>query len=318
MTINFSQSTNTPFLNTAMVKIDDNIELCVETGGNPSNPALLLIMGLGCQMIFWPDTFVKKLIDAGFYVIRFDNRDVGLSSKIKTKTNHRPNPWLMLGRFTLGLNNPKDLVPYTLHDMAEDTVKLLDKLAIDKTNIIGASMGGMIAQLIAAKHPSRVLNLGLLFTSNNRAALPPAYPKQLKAMFGNPDGYDEASIIMHTAKMHQAIGSPNLVDRDYALDIAKRGYKRQFYPRGFFQQANAILSTGSLVKYDKKITANTIVVHGTKDRLLQPAHGKSVARNIKNAQFYPVKGMGHDILPCFEDELVSAFTVVFSKNEQVI
>lgn len=286
------------------VKLKNGLELHVEVGGNPSHPTVLLIMGLGAQLLFWPDFFCKSLIDQGFYVVRFDNRDIGLSSKIHYQGKHL-NTLKLMGRFSLGLGNQG--APYTLYDMAEDVAMLMDELAISHANVIGASMGGMIAQIFAAKYPEKVEKLGLLFTSNNQAFLPPPFPKQLFSLIGRPKSSDENSIIDHNLKLYQIIGSPGYVNQIEAIQTAKKLYQRNYYPTGVLQQFLAILCTGSLVKVDHQISQPTLVVHGSKDRLLPPKHGKAVAKAISNAKFELIQGMGHDIPAHFIPQLSGLF-----------
>jgi pimeloyl-ACP methyl ester carboxylesterase len=160
--LQFNMSPYAPFMQETKVTLGNGIELHVEMGGNPEHPTILLIMGLGAQMLFWPDFFCKSLIDQGFRVIRFDNRDIGLSSKVRNKERQRLNTMKLMSRFMVGLGN--EGAPYTLYDMADDVAMLIDQLGIEKTYILGASMGGMISQIVAAKYPEKVEKVGLLFT----------------------------------------------------------------------------------------------------------------------------------------------------------
>ena len=157
--LQFQISPYTPFMQETSIDLGNGVQLHVEIGGKETDPAILLIMGLGAQMLFWPDFFCKSLIDQGYRVIRFDNRDIGLSSKIRHK-GPRLNHLKLMGRFAIGL--PNNGAPYNLYDMADDVVMLLDQLGIEKTYIIGASMGGMISHIVAAKHPQRIEKIGLL------------------------------------------------------------------------------------------------------------------------------------------------------------
>ena len=143
-------------LHQAMIDIGDGIELCVEAGGNPNDPPLLMVMGLGSQMVFWPNNFIKRFIDAGFFVIRFDNRDIGLSSKVQIEGLPRISQLKMMMRLQTGLSNKGAPVAYNLTDMAEDTARLIKTLNLGATHLLGASMGGMIAQIVAARYPSLV------------------------------------------------------------------------------------------------------------------------------------------------------------------
>ena len=306
--LKFKDSPYTAFMQETKITLSNGIELHVEIGGKSTDPTILLIMGLGGQVLFWPDFFCKSLIDQGFRVIRFDNRDIGLSSKIQ-HNGPRLNTFKMMGRFTLGLKNQG--APYTLYDMAEDCALLIDQLQLGKVHLIGASMGGMIAQILASQYPEKVQSLILLFTSNIQPFLPIPRPKQLFSIIGKPESNDENGIINHTLKVFQTIGSPGLVNPLETLQVAKKLYQRSYYPMGVLQQFLAILCTGSLLQLDKKITQPTLVVHGACDRLLPPGHGKAVAKAIPGAKFELISGMGHDIPPHFIPYLSGLFAKHF-------
>ncbi|MDM1763022.1 alpha/beta hydrolase [Acinetobacter sp. 226-4] len=286
------------------VDLGNGIQLHVEMGGNPEHPTILLIMGLGAQMLFWPDFFCKSLIDQGYQVIRFDNRDIGLSSKVRHK-GPRLNTMKMMGRFAFGLQNQG--APYNLFDMADDAALLIERLGLEKINIIGASMGGMIAQILAAKYPEKIEKIGLLFTSNNQPLLPPPFPKQLFSLIGKPESHDEEGIINHSLKVFKTIGSPGYLNQVEAMQTARKLYQRSYHPAGVLQQFLAILCTGSLLKLDKQIQKPTLVVHGSCDRLLPPSHGRAVAKAIEGAKFELIQGMGHDIPPHFIPQLSGLF-----------
>ena len=307
--LQFNLSPYTAFMQETKVDLGNGIELHVEIGGKETDPVILLIMGLGAQLLFWPDFFCKSLIDQGYRVIRFDNRDIGLSSKIKHK-GPRLNTVKLMGRFALGLENQG--APYSLYDMADDVALMLDKLNIAHTHVIGASMGGMIAQILAAKYPDKVSKLGLLFTSNNQPLLPPPFPKQLFSLIGRPASNDEDGIIDHSLKVFKIIGSPGYLNQVEAAQTARKLYRRSYYPAGVLQQFLAILCTGSLLKLDKSIQQPTLVLHGSKDRLLPPGHGKAVAKAIPGAKFELIDGMGHDIPPHFIPYLSGLFADHFN------
>lgn len=301
----FKPSQYSHFMQSRTVNIGNNINLHVEIGGNLSHPAIVLIMGLGAQLLIWPDSFCEALINQGYCVIRFDNRDIGLSSKILHK-GPRLNGLKLMGRFALGL--PNQGAPYTLYDMAEDTSSLMDALGIRKAHVIGASMGGMIAQILAAHYPEKVESLNLLFTSNNRAFLPPPFPKQLLSLIGRPKATDEDGMVAHSLRLFRSIGSPGHLNEQEAAESARKLYRRNFHPTGVLQQFLAILCTGSLVQVNHLIKQPTLVVHGKCDRLLPPQHGKCIAKTIKNAKFQLIDGMGHDIPKYFVPQLVALFS----------
>lgn len=285
--------------------IGNGIQLHFEIGGQQNQPTILLIMGLGAQMLIWPDYFCEQLIQQGFRVIRFDNRDIGLSSKIRHK-GPKLNQLKLIGRFSLGLSSTGS--PYTLFDMAEDARRLMDVLGIEKAHVIGASMGGMISQILAALYPEKVQTLNLLFTSNNRALLPPPYPKQFLSLTGRPMSTDEDGMVAHSLRLFKNIGSPGHVHEEEATHLARTLYRRSFHPAGAVHHYLAVLCTGSLTHIDALINKPTLVVHGSEDRLLPPSHGRSVARHINNAEFRLIDGMGHDIPKYFSPKLVDLFT----------
>lgn len=278
-----------------MIDIGDGIELCVEAGGNPDNPPLLLVMGLGSQMVFWPDDFIKRLIDAGFFVIRFDNRDVGLSSKVQIEGLPQVSQFKMMLRVQAGLSNKSKQVAYNLTDMAEDTVRLIKALNLGHTHLLGASMGGMIAQIVAARYPSLVDKMALLFTTTNRAFLRPPKARQLYTLINRPESHSERDIIRHSVWFMKVVGTPGHVNVRTVREIAKLRYQRSFHPLGAVQQLNAILSSGSISRFSKQVKAPTIVIHGSKDGLIPASQGRVVAKTIPNAKFHLIDGMAHDI-----------------------
>lgn len=312
---NFQPSPITDFMQTAMIDIGENIELCVEIGGNPNHPPILLIMGLGSQLTFWPDEVLKGLIDAGFFVVRFDNRDIGLSSKIARPYPRVPiNNVKMMLRMQVGLTNRHYPVAYNLFDMTEDTRRLIDKLGLKNVYVIGASMGGMIAQILASRYPEKVQTLGLLFTSNNRALLPPAKPKQFQTFISHPKSKEMKDIVDYGVWVMQLIGSPNHIDIEEATRMVQMRFERSYHPRGSLQQMQAILATGSLLEFDKTIQQPTIILHGDKDGLVPPTHGRAVAKAIVNSEFHLIKGMGHDVPKAFHPQVLDYFIKHYQKN----
>lgn len=288
-----------------MIDIGDNIELCVEAGGNPNNPPLLMVMGLGSQMVFWPDGFIKRLIDAGFFIIRFDNRDIGLSSKVQIDGLPRISQLKMMLRLQTGLSNKSEPVAYNLTDMAEDTVRLIKALNLGSTHLMGASMGGMIAQIVAARYPSLVQRMALLFTTTNRAFLSPPRPRQLYTLINRPESHSERDIVRHSVWFMKTVGTPGHVNVRTVREIAKLRYQRNFHPLGTVQQLNAILSSGSIARFSKQVKAPTIVIHGSADGLLPASQGRVVAKTIPNASFHLIEGMAHDIPTYYQPYLVT-------------
>lgn len=269
------------------------VELCYEDWGDEKAPPLLLIMGLSAQMLLWPDEFCQMLVQKGYRVIRFDNRDIGLSTKVKVKSP-KMNELVRMARFTLGLKNP---AAYTLYDMAADAVGLLDHLGIQQAHVVGASMGGMIAQILAGQYPERVLSLGVVFSSTNQAFLPPPASEALMPLMKGP-GKDATpeQLIDHSMKLMRIIGSPAypVPDAD-ARAFAQRLYQRSYHPAGVKRQMGAVMGSGSLRNVARQIRVPTVVIHGKADKLVRPACGKAVARAISGARLHLIPGMGHDL-----------------------
>jgi len=288
----------------AMIDIGDGIELCIEAGGNPNNPPLLMIMGLGSQMVFWPDNFIKRFINAGFFVIRFDNRDIGLSSKVQIDGLPRISQLKMMMRLQTGLSNKSTQVAYNLTDMAEDTARLIKVLKLGRTHLLGASMGGMIAQIVAARYPSLVQRMALMFTTTNRAFLKPPKPKQLYTLINRPESHSERDIVRHSVWFMKTVGTPGHVNVRMVREIAKIRYQRNFHPLGTVQQLNAILASGSISRFSKQVKAPTIVLHGSADGLLPASQGRVVAKTIPNATFHLIEGMAHDIPEYYQPYMV--------------
>ena len=280
---------------TSLIDIDDEITLCVEAGGNPNHPAIVLVMGLGSQLIFWPNELVERLIQAGFFVIRFDNRDIGLSTKIELAQHEKINVMKMMLRLQVGLSNQQAKVAYHLTHLADDTAKLIKRLGLNDVNLVGASMGGMVAQITAAQYPQLVQKLGLLFTTNNRPFLPIPKPRQLYTLFKKPESDCKEDVIRHSQWFLDVVGSPGHIDLERNSIAADIRYQRNYRPKGTVQQLHAILGTGSIVEYSRNIMAPALVLHGSKDGLLPPAHGRQVANDIPKANFELIEGMGHDL-----------------------
>lgn len=277
--------------------------------GASDAPALLLIMGLGSQLIGWPGPFCRSLAELGLRVVRFDNRDAGLSTKFDGVR--------VPASLSTLLEAPQELaaqVPYTLDDMALDAVGLLDALQIDRAHIVGASMGGMIAQLVAANHPDRVLTLTSIMSTSGNPRLPPMRPDVADHMFrSSPRDSSLGAVIEHYVQTWKLIGSPQYPLSDQELSSRVRAeVTRSFYPQGFIRQYAAIAASGSRVEALQRITAPTLVIHGSVDPLVPVEGGRDTAAHVAGAQLEIFEGMGHDfpaaLLPQFV-ELIARHTV---------
>ena len=266
-------------------KVGD-VELCYEPFGDPERPAVLLVMGLGTQMIAWHEDFCSQLADRGFFVIRYDNRDVGRS----THLTDRPTPKAR-EVITRRIRRP----PYLLADMADDGVGLLDQLEIESAHIVGASMGGMIGQTIAARHPDRALSLVSIMSSTGSRWSGQAAPRVLPVFFqkaATTKGAYQERIV----KLFKLVGSPGF-DRseDDLRELAGLSWDRGIDPAGFERQLAAILASGHRVADLRQIRVPTLVIHGKADRLIRPSGGRATARAIPGAKLDLIDGMGHDL-----------------------
>ncbi|MEO8814059.1 MAG: alpha/beta hydrolase [Mycobacterium sp.] len=287
-----------------------DLDIYYEDMGNPEDPAVLLVMGLGAQLLLWRTGFCEQLTAQGLRVIRYDNRDVGLSSKLgRAHAKARMVP--RMAKFWLGL--PSAAV-YTLEDMADDAAALLDHLGIEAAHVVGASMGGMIAQVFAARFAQRTRSLGVIFSSNNRRFLPPPALSALLALLtGPPPDSPPEVIINNTMRAVRIIGSPRYPTPEERLRAnAIEAYERSYYPWGVARQFGAILGTGSLAGYDRLITAPTVVIHGLADKLMRPAGGRAVADAIDRARLVLFEGMGHDLPEELWTSVIGELTITFA------
>ncbi|PTU30057.1 alpha/beta fold hydrolase [Stenotrophobium rhamnosiphilum] len=277
-----------------MPRISANgLEFEYETFGNAKDPVLLLIMGLGGQLTQWPDDFCTALAQGGYYVIRYDNRDVGLS----TRLGHLGKAKLMSAGILSTLRLPVK-APYKLDDMAADAVGLLDALSIPSAHIVGISMGGMIGQIVAAKHAARVRSFVSIMSSSGHKNLPGPSLRIQKRLVKRPKTLDRESLIAHGMETWRLIGSPAYPTSTEALRAKVEGaFNRASYPQGLGRQTLAILASGSRMPLLPKITAPTLVIHGDKDPLVPVAAAYNLARFIPGAKLEIIQGMGHDLPP---------------------
>jgi pimeloyl-ACP methyl ester carboxylesterase len=272
-------------------------------GAEDSEP-ILLISGLGIQMIGWNAPFCEILAAHGYRVIRFDNRDVGLS----THFDNAPVPNLASVAEVIARGDQPD-VPYTLHDMADDAVGLLDALSIKQAHIVGRSMGGMIAQLVASEHPSHTLSLAAIMSSTGNSNLPSATPEVMTMLSSRPPHplEDEAGFLAHSIAFARMIASPaHPFDETAQKSQILTAMRRAYNPAGFARQIAAIAATGDLRASLGSITVPTLVVHGSDDPLVPMTSGKDIAANIQNADLLIIEGMGHELPPVLYDTVASA------------
>lgn len=269
----------------------NGISLAYDEFGERSDPTILLVMGLGTQMIAWPEVFCEDLAARGYHVLRFDNRDVGLSQKFDGARN--PNMAQVLLASMLGL---PVRVPYGLEDMAEDAAGLLDALDIDAVHIVGASMGGMISQLFAAHYPQRCLSLTSIMSSSGRRGLRGARPRVSRQLLNRPTSGDPQVRMAHALKTQRLISSPAYPQSEAELKAKiLTAVQRSNYTHGYFRQLAASIANGSRVRHLKRISAPTLVLHGRDDPLVPVSHGIDTARWVPNARLEVIDGWGHDL-----------------------
>jgi pimeloyl-ACP methyl ester carboxylesterase len=283
------------------VKVQANgLALEVEDSGPRNGPPVLLVMGLGMQLIAWPEEFVQALADAGYRVLRFDNRDIGLSAHL----DHLPTPNVLWESLKLRLGLPVR-APYRLHDMAVDGIALLDALRIEQAHVVGASMGGMVAQRMALAAPRRVRTLTSIMSSSGARRLPGPTPKVQRALLGRPRDHSEGAIVEHAVRLFQLIGSPGFPLPEPELrQRVQAALRRSYHPAGSVRQLVAIVADATRAHELSQLAVPTLVLHGEDDPLVPLACGRDTARRIPGARLVTVPGMGHDLPPGVVERLL--------------
>lgn len=277
-----------------MARIKANgIEIEYETIGDNNDPALLLVMGLGAQLTIWPDSLFKGLADRGFHVIRFDNRDTGLSTDFGSW-----GPANIPAAFMKAMQGERPDTPYVLNDMAADALGLLDALGIGKAHMVGASMGGMIVQIVAAQHPERTRSMVSIYSTSGRRGLPPGKPEALAMLMAQPEGPAREQIVKHGMKLRQTIGSPAYPTPEGEMRaLVEKNVDRRWYPEGAARQYLSVIASGDRVEMLKAVKVPTLVMHGEDDPLLPVECGRDVAALVPGAQLQTIPGWGHDFPP---------------------
>ncbi len=290
-----------------MARIHANgIDIEYEEFGPKTGTPILLIMGLGAQLTRWPLEFIEILTSRGYRVIRYDNRDVGLSQKFDSA-----GPADIVKMMTEMAQGKKPSVAYTLEDMANDAAGLLDALRIDKAHIVGASLGGAIGQLVAANHPRKTLSLTSIMSSTGNNALPLAKPEAMAVLLNRPPAGDVEATIEFGVKAYKTIGSPGYpTDEKEIRRRVTEDFKRSNYPAGFSRQMAAALVNGDRRAALKRIKAPAVVIHGADDPLVPIEGGRDTAANIAGAQLIEIPGMGHDLPAALYSRIVDAIESV--------
>ena len=279
----------------------NGLTLCYQTFGRRGGDPLVLVMGLGAQMTWWEEDFCDALAQRGFFVVRFDNRDIGKSTRVSA-----PPP--DLGKVMAGLEPLK--APYTLEDMARDTVGLMDALAIEQVHIVGASMGGMIAQIMAIRFPERVKTLTSIMSTTGEPGLPPPQPAVMAAMLAPPpltvEAFIEANVRVARLLRTYADPAEEATDRARATRAAARGLN----PQGGVRQVAAIMASGSRKEELAGVKAPTLVIHGADDPLVPVEGGRATARAIPGARLLVLDRMGHTLPRTVWPEIIEAIVAL--------
>jgi pimeloyl-ACP methyl ester carboxylesterase len=279
----------------------NGIEIAYDTFGYQSDPPLLLIMGLGVQMIVWDEKFCKQLAARGYWVIRFDNRDVGLSTNFSEAGV--PN----LSQLTEALSRGEALnVPYTLDDMADDALGLLDILSINSAHVVGLSMGGMIGQIMALRFPERIRTLTSVMSTTGDPNLPPPKPEALEVLVV-PIPSERSAYVEGWLNVWRVLSGPQIpVEEALARKWAESSHERGLNPSGFLRQMAAIMASGSRKDSLKALTVPTLVVHGDADPLVPLECGIDTANSIPDAKLHVIEGMGHALPQAVWSQFIDA------------
>ena len=286
----------------------NGIEIEYETFGDPGDPPLLLVMGLGAQMLSWDPEFCAELVDRGFYVIRYDNRDVGLSTKIAV------DPELdVMAELMKAFSDGSPHAPYLVRDMSEDALGLIDHLGLDRAHIVGASMGGMIVQQFAIDHPDRLLSLTSIMSTTGDPDVGAPEPEVLGVLL-EPAPAERDAYIAQAVEASRAIGSPEHFEADKAAEKAGLAFDRCYYPAGVGHQLLAILASPSRSEGLRRLEVNTLVVHGSADPLVTLSGGERTAEVVPGAELLILEGMGHDLPTVYWPQVIGAITGLAARS----
>lgn len=281
----------------------NGIEIEYETAGDPKNPALLLVMGLGGQLTIWPDAFFQGLAAQGFFVIRYDNRDTGLSTDFDAAG--LPNMADAMSKLMAG--QPID-APYRLDDLAADAIGLLDALGVDRAHMVGMSMGGMIVQILAARYAARCRSMVSIMSTSGRRGLPSGNPQTLAMLMTAPPSLEREALIAQGIKVRHALSGGGYAEPESALRaFVERNVDRRYYPQGASRHYLAVIASGDRVELLKTVKVPTLVLHGEGDPLVPVEAGRDVAALVPGARIETFPGWGHNLpgpfLPTLIDRL---------------
>ncbi len=285
----------------------NGIEIGYETYGDPDGEPLLLVMGLGAQLIAWPIELVDALVDRGFHVVRYDNRDVGLSTKFDGAGGD------FLTTFMAATQGEPIETAYQLSDMAADGMALLDHLGIESAHVVGASMGGMIAQTMAIEHPARVRTLTSIMSTTGEPEVGQPTPEAM-AILVRPVATTRDEAIENSVAGTRVIASPDHFDESVSRQRAAEAYDRCFNPAGVARQLLAIVASGSRAEGLAQLDVPTVVIHGDVDPLVTPSGGQRTAELVPGAELIMIEGMGHDLPPAILGQVVEAVTSLAART----
>lgn len=268
------------------------LNMAWEATGPNNAPTILLVAGLGCQLTMWHDSFCQALLDQGYRLVRFDNRDIGLTDD--HPTHIRVNIPATFLRAKLGLATPTN---YQIETMADDAIGLIEALGLNRPHLLGISMGGMISQIVAAKAPEKIGKLITLMSSTNSPKLPGPTPNVMLNMFiKKPKSQHVEHVAEHVERVFTAIGSPGYPpNRALIRERVRMSYARAYRPAGVLRQTHCVVATGSIEKFTKQIKVPTCVIHGVDDPLLKKECSERIAKLVPGSKLHLIKGLGHDL-----------------------
>ncbi|WNG59134.1 alpha/beta hydrolase [Archangium gephyra] len=284
-----------------------HLDIAWEQRGDPKHPTVLLMMGIAAQLVHWPLGFLQALVARSLHVVRFDNRDSGHSTHLRDA----PPPNL-----PAALQGDLSSVSYTLSDMAADAVGLLDALKIDAAHLVGASLGGAIAQTIALEHPSRVRSLTTMMSTTGDTSVGQVHPATMKALFGGPPARTREEVVARAVRNYEMVGSPAFpADPAAVAEIAGLAYDRDYDEVAIARQAVASVASGDRTRLLRALDVPTLVLHGLADTMCDPSGGRATAAAIPGAELVLIDGMGHNLPPGLWERLADHIAAIVRKGE---
>ncbi len=284
-----------------------HIDIAYERRGDPARPTVLLVMGLSAQMVNWPSGFVDTLVNRGLHAVRFDNRDAGHSTHVRDAPP---------ADLPAALRGDLSSASYTLSDMAADAVGLLDALQVGAAHVVGASLGGAIAQTMAIEHPKRVRSLTSMMSTTGDMRVGQAHPETMQALFGGPPAHTREEVVARAVRAFSIVGSPAYpVDPAAVAEVAALAYDRDHDPAAIARQAVASVASGDRTALLRGLDVPTLVLHGLADTLCDPSGARATAAAISGAELVLIEGMGHNIPPGLWEHIADHIAAVVRRGE---